>query len=252
MAAKDRLELIKKKLELNNKVVVSDLSNEFSVTEETIRRDLEKLENEGVLTRTFGGAVLNMANQRDGVHFWKRSTIHLPEKKKMAESFSEILSYKTTIAADASSTVMEVLKMLKDSRDITVLTSSTEVFRALVNTNINVISTGGVFNKSTLSLQGQIALDNIKRYHVDVLLLSCKGIDLKMGAMDSNEGEAIVKKAMLKQAGEVALFVDHHKFDRTAFTHLLDLNSIDYLITDQKPDQKWIRACEENCIKLIY
>jgi len=252
MTAKERLDLIKRKLRTDNKVVVSELSSEFQVTEETIRRDLEKLENEGVLTRTFGGAVLNMATQRGGIHFYQRAAIHLAEKKKMAESFAEILSHKTTIAADASSTVMEVLKILNDSRDITVLTTSTEVFRELAHTNINVISTGGVYNKSALSLQGQIAKDNIKKYHVDVLLLSCKGVDLEMGATDSNEGEANVKKIMLKQATEVALFVDHFKFDKTAFTHLMDLKEIDYLITDQKPGENWIRFCEENHIKLIY
>lgn len=251
MAAKERLELIKQKIITENKVVVSELSVEFQVTEETIRRDLEKLENEGILTRTFGGAVLNMTSQRDGIHFYKRAATHMTEKKKMAASFADILAKKHTVAADASSTVMEVLKLLNDSRDITVLTTSTEVFRELAHTNINVISTGGVFNKSSLSLQGQVAKDNIKKYHVDIVLLSCKGLDLKRGATDSNEGEAIVKKLMLEQGAEVALFADHSKFDKIAFTHLLDLNEIDYLITDQQPGEKWIRFCEDNHIKLI-
>lgn len=252
MAAKDRLIAIKEKLRADSKVVVSELSNQFQVTEETIRRDLDKLENEGFLTRTFGGAVLNEAPQRDGIHFYQRAAIHLAEKKKMAESFSDILATKATIAADASSTVMESLKLLRDSGDITVLTTSTEVFRELAHTNINLISTGGVYNKSSLSLRGQIAKDNIQKYHVDILLISCKGVDLERGVTDSNEGEAIVKKVMVKQASEVALFADHHKLNRTAFTHLIDLKEIDYLITDQKPDDEWIRFCEENHIQLVY
>lgn len=252
MVAKDRLIAIKEKLRADNKVVVTELSNQFQVTEETIRRDLDKLENEGFLTRTFGGAVLNETSQREGVHFYQRAAIHLAEKKKMAESFSEILSTKMTIVADASSTVMEALKLLRDSSEITVLTTSTEVFRELAHSNINVISTGGTFNKSSLSLRGQIAKENIKKYHVDILLISCKGVDLEKGVTDSNEGEAIVKKVMVGQASEVALFADHHKLNKMAFTHLLDLKEIDYLVTDQKPDDEWIRFCEENQIRLVY
>ncbi|MDD3403222.1 MAG: DeoR/GlpR family DNA-binding transcription regulator [Hespellia sp.] len=252
MAAKERLLLIQQKLKRENKVVVSELSNQFQVTEETIRRDLDRLEKEGVLTRTFGGAVLNEAPQKDGIHFYQRAAIHLAEKRRMAEAFSDILSTKITIAADASSTVMEALKLLRDSSDITVLTTSTEVFRELAHTNINVISTGGTFNKSSLSLRGQIAKDNIRKYHVDILLISCKGVDLEKGVTDSNEGEAIVKKVMVQQASEVALFADHYKLNKTAFTHLLDLDDIDYLITDQKPDENWIRFCGENHIKLVY
>lgn len=252
MTAKERMELTKEKLRTSKRVVVSELSSEFGVTEETIRRDLEKLENEGIVNRTFGGAVLNMVHKQERIHFYQRATIHLEEKKKMAKSFEKILADKVTIAADASSTVIEVLKLLQDSRDITVLTTSTEVFSVLADTNINVISTGGVFNKSSLSLQGKIAQDTIERYHVDLLMLSCNGLDLTKGATDSNEGEASVKKMLLGQAKEVALFVDHHKFNKIAFTHLLDFEAIDYLVTDKKPDNNWIEICEANHVKLFY
>lgn len=251
MAAKDRIEGIKQKLKIESKVVVSELSQEFQVTEETIRRDLEKLEKEGVLTRTFGGAVPNMFAQ-EAIHFYQRAAIHLEEKRKMAKSFAKILSTKVTISADASSTVLEALKLLNDSRDVTVLTTSTEVFRELANFDINIISTGGTFNKSALSLQGQMAIDNVCKYHVDILLISCKGVDIEKGITDSNESEAIVKKKMVEQASEVALFADHFKFGKTAFTHLLDLKEIDYLITDQEPDSDWKVFCEENQIQLIY
>lgn len=252
MAVKERLEMIRQLITAQQKVVVSELSVQFSVTEETIRRDLEKLEREGILTRTFGGAVLNVVSQRESVHFYKRAAIHLKEKKKMAESFEEILNRKTSIATDASTTVMEVVKQLRNSSEVTLLTTSTEIFHELAQTDIHVISTGGVFNKQALSLQGQVAKDNAKKYHVDLLLISCKGLDIGEGAMDSNENEAEIKKIMLGQAAEVALFVDHSKFDRTAFVHLLDLAEIDYLVTDRKPDEKWVRLCEEKGIRLIF
>ena len=70
--------------------------------------------------------------------------------------------------------------------------------------------------------------------------------------MDSKETEAEAKKVMIKQANEVALFVDHSKFDKTAFAHLASWDQIDYLVTDRRPDDRWAEFCKENDIKLIY
>lgn len=252
MAGKDRLELIRQIIQTEKKVTVSGLSSSFSVTEETIRRDLEKLENEGLITRTFGGAVLNVQNMREGVHFYKRASINLEEKRKMAVTASKLLEGKSTIAADASTSVMEAVKLIQNSRDITLLTTSTVVFQELASTDINIMSTGGVFNRSTLSLQGAVAKENIKKYHVDVVLISCKGIHMEAGVMDSKEPEAEIKKIMIEQAREVILFVDHTKFNETAFVPLTGFEQIDYLVTDRKPDSKWADFCRENQIKLVY
>lgn len=252
MAAKERLEMIRQIIAAKQKVAVAELSDEFSVTEETIRRDLEKLERVGVLTRTFGGAVLNVTNQRDNLHYHKRAAINLKEKRKIAEAFSDVLNRKTTIAVDASTTTIEAVKLLKNSNGVTVLSNSTEIFRELAHTDISVISTGGVFNKQTLSLQGQLAKKNISKYHVEIALLSCNGLSIEEGAMDSNENEAEIKKQMLKQAAEVALLVDSSKFNKKAFMHLLDVKEINYLVTDIKPDGSWVQFCEDNHITLMY
>lgn len=251
MAAKERLKLIRQQVEADKKVTVANLSQIHKVTEETIRRDLEKLEAEGFLTRTFGGAVLNNAVLSDNVYFRDRMMMNIEEKRKMAVSFYDILKEKMSIATDSSTTVMEAVKLLK-GKEKTILSVSTEIFSELWNTDIKIISTGGIFNRNTLSLQGRVAKETIGSYHVDIALLSCKGLNMEHGAMDTNESESEVKKCMIGQAEEVALLVDHTKFGRMAFAHLLDLKDVDYLVTDEKPDDAWIRFCRENSIKLIY
>ncbi|MCI5623899.1 DeoR family transcriptional regulator [Anaerostipes sp. 494a] len=251
MAAKDRLNMIRQQLKADKKVTVSNLSRTYQVTEETIRRDLEKLEAEGFLTRTFGGAVYNQTVQKENVHFYKRAAMNIEEKKKIASASFDFLKDKNTLATDSSTTVMEAVKLLKD-KDLTILSASTEIFRELGDTNIRIISTGGMFNKKTLSLQGQVAKDTVQRYHVNIALISCKGLDLEKGVTDTNESEAEVKKCMIRQAEEVALLVDHTKFGRTAFAHLLDFEDIDYLVTDERPDDEWIQLCREKNIQLIY
>lgn len=252
MAAKDRIMAIKQMLANDKKVTVSNLSALFQVTEETIRRDLEKLEDEGFLTRTYGGAVLNATTFSENVHFYKRAKSRYEEKQIIAKNALPFIKNKTTMAADSSSTVMELLKLLKDRNDLTLLTNSAEAFHELAQSDINVVSTGGELNKNTLSLQGRITQEIISRYHVDIMIMSCKGLDMGSGALDSNEGEAEIKKTMIRHATEVALLVDHSKFDRKAFVQLIDLSHINYIITNKSPSAEWIAFCKKNNIQLIY
>jgi len=248
---KNRLEKIREKISIEKKVTVSELSKLYKVTEETIRRDLDKLEAEGFLTRSFGGAVLNNSSQKENVQFYKRASINREEKKKIAVLAYDILSTKRAIATDASTTVMEAAKLMKD-HEMIILSASTEIFTQLSDTNGRIISTGGTFNYKTLSLQGSVAKNTVKRYHVDLALISCKGINLELVATDTSENEAEVKKCMIDQAKEVALLAHYTKFGRTAFAHLADLEDLTYLITDRKPEDDWIEVCRQKGIKLIY
>ncbi|MBL1728891.1 DeoR/GlpR transcriptional regulator, partial [Klebsiella pneumoniae] len=74
----------------------------------------------------------------------------------------------------------------------------------------------------------------------------------KNGALDSNEAEAEIKKTMIRQATEVALLVDHSKFDRKAFVQLVDFSHINYLITNKAPCAEWITFCKDNNIQRVY
>ena len=238
MAAKDRIQAIKQMVANDKKVTVSNLSGIFQVTEETIRRDLEKLEDEGFLTRTYGGAVLNTAMLTENIHFYKRASSFYEEKQLIARKALPFIDNKTTMAADSSSTVMELLKLLQDRSGLTLLTNSAEAIHVLAQSEIKVVSTGGELNKNTLSLQGRITKEIISRYHVDI--------------MDSNEAEAEIKKTMIRQATEVALLVDHSKFDRKAFVQLADFSHINYIITDKSPGAEWIAFCKDNNIQLVW
>lgn len=252
MSSKDRLMMIRQNIQSIKKVSVAELSRQYSVTEETIRRDLDKLEAEGVVTRIHGGAIWNVDIQKENVDFYKRLTKHLKEKQDIAGKTAALLEGKHTIIADSSTTVAEALKLLPDSGDVTIVTNSTEVFREFQQSSFNIISTGGEYNRKSMSLQGQLAKTNIVKYNVSLALISCRGLSIEKGVQDSNEAEAEIKKLMLEQADEVALLADHSKFDQTAFVCLIDLKSVNYIITDRQPDDIWIRYCEENGIQLIY
>ena len=252
MAAKDRIMVIRQKVQAEKKISVIDLSRICNVTEETIRRDLDKLETEGVVTRVHGGAIWNEGAQKEGVHFYRRMSKHLKEKQEIARKATGLFEGKNTIVADSSTTVVEALKLLPNSTDITVVTNSTEIFREFQQSAINFISTGGEYNKKSCSLQGQLAKTNITKYNVSLALISCKGVSIEKGVQDTNESEAEIKKAMLAQADEVALLVDSSKFDQSAFVSLIGLDKVNYIITDSRPSEDWVTYCEDHEIQLIY
>lgn len=252
MAAKDRIMVIRQKVQAEKKISVVDLSRICNVTEETIRRDLDKLETEGVVTRVHGGAIWNEGAQKEGVHFYRRMSKHLKEKQEIARKATGLFEGKNTIVADSSTTVVEALKLLPNSTDITVVTNSTEIFREFQQSAINFISTGGEYNKKSCSLQGQLAKTNITKYNVSLALISCKGVSIEKGVQDTNESEAEIKKAMLAQADEVALLVDSSKFDQSAFVSLIGLDKVNYIITDSRPSEDWVTYCEDHEIQLIY
>lgn len=247
-----RIDKIRQKLEAEGSVTVSDLSVLYNVTEETIRRDLEKLKNEGFVTRTFGGAVLNTVSHREHIHYFQRRSINNNAKKRIGELAAKYMTGVRTIMADGSTTVMELLKNIEDNSDVTVITFSAQIFQELNDAKMKIISTGGMYDSDTLSFKGVLAKESISKYNVDIAFLSCKGLDPSMGVMDSAESEAVLKTEMAKRAKRVALLVDHTKFNQPAFVNFLDWNDVDYIITDQRPSDEWIEFCRQNDICLTY
>lgn len=247
-----RIDEIKQKIEAEGEVFVSDLSRLYNVTEETIRRDLEKLKNDGVVTRTYGGAMLNTISQHDRIHFSKRRAIQLEAKKKIAVLTARELGDKRTIMVDNSTTAFETVKLLKDNKDLTAISFSAQIFQELDETNIMLVSTGGIYDERTRSFYGTLAKENIRKYNVDVALLGCKGLDMTNGISDSSEGEADLKAEMSSRAANVVVLADHSKFGQTAFVNFLHWDMVNYVITDERPEEKWVEFFNRMNIRLIY
>jgi DeoR/GlpR family transcriptional regulator of sugar metabolism len=251
MLAAERRKKIIELVHQDKRVLVSDLSRMFEVTEETIRRDLEKLEKDGILSRTYGGAMLNRHTNED-LPFVTRNAINTDIKRNIALKALNLIKDGDTLMADPSSTAFEFLKLLGNKSNLTVITNSIHILHEFANSNMNIISTGGSLRYRSLSLVGPIAHETIQRYNVDTAVISCKGIDMDKGITDSNEPECELKKYMLRQADKVILLADHTKFDRTAFTNLVELNKVDYLITDRKPSEPWLKCLDEHNIEVLY
>ena len=252
MLAIERRNQILEKLQQEKRVVVSELSRLYQVSEETIRRDLEKLENDGLVIKSYGGAVLNEHSIFD-LPFNIRKNQMVVEKQQMAAIIADMVRDGEAVMLDASSTAVYVARKLKEKKKLTVITNSIEIIVELMDMpEWKVLSTGGLSREGSFALVGPQTDKMLKSYHVDKAVISCKGFDLESGITDSDELHANNKITMLGAAGKKILAVDKSKFDKTAFTAIGALDDITTVVTDEEPDRRWLQAFEEAGIECVY
>ena len=252
MLAIESRNLTLEKLQRDKRVVVSELSAQFEVSEETIRRDLEKLAEEGFVVKTYGGAVLNENNYVD-MPFAVRKNTNVTEKQIIGKLIASLIRDGEHIMLDFSSTAVLATQYLKERRGLTVITNSVEVLIELSETTgFNVICTGGVLKEGTLALTGMQVDKAFASYHVDTAIFSAKGIDRAAGVSDSNPTNACIKQTLVSAAERRILAVDHTKFDKKALVHICNIDEITHVVTDVKPSDEWLQYLSERHIACVY
>jgi len=251
MLAAQRRQIIAERLQAAGRVTVSELSGEFGVSEETIRRDLECLENEGLAKRAYGGAVLNGGDKAPPPYAIRKNT-NVEGKLAIAQLAAALVEEGDSIMVDESSTAFYTVQALRAVKDLTVITNSLEILRlAGERSGWHIISTGGSLLRDVMAQVGRHALEAISSYYVKWAFLSCRGINTQLGYADSSDEVVQVKRAMARSAGQTVLLADHRKFDRPGFTALGPLELADRLITDREPPRDWIARFEERGVVLV-
>ena len=230
---------------------VLELSKIFKVTEVTIRQDLEKLEDEGLVVREHGGAYLkNISANVQNIELLNNE--NMSEKESIAKKAVEMINDGDTIILDSGSTVSEIAKHIAGFKNLTVITNALNIALILgADPEINLILTGGEFKAPTLSLTGQKAADSLEGLHVDKLFLATAGIALKSGLTYPSISDICVKRAMIESADVVYLVADSSKIGKSSFASLGALSLIDYLITDSKINEDYVDIFSRHDIKMI-
>jgi len=220
------------------------------VTEETIRRDFQKLEDDNFLVRFYGGAFVNEGVQND-IDVNLREFSHVEGKQRMAFACLPHIKNGDSIFLDASSTSYFIANILAD-KNITLVTNSLKIAYLLIDrANINLIIIGGSFNRTTMSMLGRNAESNMNNYFFDTAFISCRSLNQEHGVTDSNEQQAEVRKIAIEHANKVFLVADYTKFDRTAFTRICGFDKIDYIVADSMLSGDWAAFLQEKNIELI-
>ncbi|WP_427051726.1 DeoR/GlpR family DNA-binding transcription regulator [Paenibacillus sp. TC-CSREp1] len=255
MLVAERYEKIVEWVDAQGSMRVTELSERCGVTEETIRRDLDKLEQAGRLRRSHGGAVSVKYKDelQSEIPYPERAVAHADEKRRIAEEAVKLVEPGDRIALDASTTAWYMAAGLPNI-PLTVLTNSIKVAAELsTKEQIRVIATGGQLASKSLSFVGPLAERSLDAYHVDKVFLSCKGVHLSKGISESNELQALVKQKMIHIADEVILLADSSKFNIQAFTRVAAMESVHKVITDQGVLKEHVDALNElhiTCIRV--
>lgn len=217
---------------------VSELANTFSVTEETIRRDLKALEAEGTLKRSYGGAYIQTGVD-NLVDVNIRTTAYRDSKEIIAHRCLQFVHNGDTVFLDNSTTCFYIAKAIQDMR-ITVLTNNLMIINLLTKCqDIKLISTGGNYSSTEKAFYGPITRQTLERYYVDTAFLSSRSLSLQTGITDSTDRWNDVRRIVLEHSQQTYFVADFTKFDNTSFVHLCDFSEATGIITDKALRQEW-------------
>lgn len=231
MMGEERRNYILDELQKNERVQVKNLSLNLDVSKETIRRDLEKLQNKNLLKKIHGGAV--PIQKKEELSYNVRIKQNIAEKTEIAEKAISYINDNDTIFIDISSTTLFLARELNHFNNLTVITNSIPIVNELsYNKNITVISTGGILIPDSIAFVGPYANSMVNNYFADKFFASCKGLSSKYGATDSNDLEIEVKMNMVKRASEIIILADFSKFKERGLSSFAAPANIDRIISD--------------------
>ena len=250
MFAVERQKKILELLSENGAVWVSKLAEELEVTEETVRRDLEKLENAEALVRTHGGAVPISENSQE-LSLDKRKNLNTEAKALLAKEAVKHIVNGDTVFLDASTTTYYIAKEIKNLKNITVVTNSLRVVNELAGLkDIKVICVGGMAGANQ-SVVGSMAENNIRNhYFANKFFFSGRGIT-KNAILDSNEQECSIKMNMIKNAEKKYFVFDKSKYGKVGFVKIAHFEDIDCIITEKNTLDNSVReVLNEKYVKI--
>ena len=201
----------------------------------TIRRDLTKMEQKGLVTRTFGAVMLNPYPTNKEISFELREKSNITAKRALCSQAEKFLRDNISIFVDSSSTLLHLVPFLNKYKNITIITNGLFMSQEIItHTKCNLYLCGGNVQANTNSILGPMALNSIHKFHADLLFMSCGGFDFDFGVSEFTVDSAELKKAMIKNSDKVILLVDHSKIGKRVLFNTCSLSDIDILITNEK------------------
>lgn len=237
-------------LETNQLASVDELSKQLAVSEATVRRDLMALESEGLINRTWGGAI---PAQSVGLELivGERSQHNLVEKQTIAQAAVDLIEEGDVIALDVGTTCMELAKLLKKFQRITVFTNSLITAQILGTCPFNVHLIGGRMRQGEYSMVGSIARETILRFHFDKFFMGASGFDTESGPTDFNLDDVEIKQCFIKKARQRIALIDFSKFRKKSLATICDVEDLTDVITDSSTPMEEIEVLKTKGLRVI-
>lgn len=226
---------------------MTDLSEQLGVSPATVRRDLLRLEEEGLLTRVHGGAVADEGDQP----FAEVAEVRVTQKDAIAARAAALVADGQSVLLDIGTTAYRLARQLHGRR-LTVITSNLVVYEELADDeDIELVLLGGVVRREYRSLVGFLTEDNLRQLHADWLFLGTSGVRPGGQVMDTTVVEVPVKRAMIKASDKAVLLADAAKFPGTGMAKVCGPEDLDMVVTDAPVDPVTRSALEEAGVDVV-
>ncbi len=251
MSKKDRISKLMEILQEEDFVSVADLAQRLGNSMMTIRRDLEPLEQKGVLKRVHGGAMLQK-NEINVPSFTVRYERNMAEKSAIGKLAASLIRPESSVCFDAGTTTLAIVKKLPTPLHFTAITTGVRTSLELSQyRDVDIIQVGGSLDHGTLTICNEISAEFIKQFRADVAFLSTRAIDTGQGSFDNYLNLVGEKRALAAIAKKVVVVADHTKFDNTPLCLAVPLSDIDVLITDNKTDERHVDALRRAGVEVL-
>ena len=233
-AVKKRHRLIAEMVQSQGFATIEDIAAKFGVTPQTIRRDINFLDEEGVVRRYHGGAGVTLSTEN--VAYTRRKILHLKEKQQIAKLVAYKIPDQASLFINIGTTTEEVAKALVSHHGLRVITNNLNVAGILANNkDFEVILAGGLVRHHDGGIIGPLTIDFIQQFRVDYGIIGISGIDMDGTLLDYDYREVRVARAIIDNSRKVFMVTDHTKFGRNAMVRLGSMDEIDALFTDRHP-----------------
>lgn len=248
-ASERKIEILK--ILKEGSMTLEDLAKDFEVSVMTIRRDLKKFEEQGIILVSHGTVYLNKGVGSEESYVLKKDKM-IAEKIRIAKTAVDYINDGDVVYIDCGTTCSEIAEELaKLNRHVTVFTCSILVVNALFPaTNVELYMLPGKFRDKSIGFIGHMTIEFVKKLYFDKAFMGAEGIDLEYGISLPNLEEGTTKEAIAKQAKEVFVVTDHTKFSLKTLYSYSNFKDIDYIITNDYPSLD-ISSFENKSVEII-
>lgn len=249
MLKSERQSYILHQINLHNKVLLTDLSEQINVSNDTIRRDLQELAEAGKVIKVHGGALSpSFHNNRNT----SKDVYAFNQKKLIAKKAATLIQDGMFVLTGGGTTIIEMARALPENLHATFISGSIPaLFEYCSHPTVEVISIGDKVSKNSKITVGSEAINKIKELRVDLCFMGINAINLDTGISDNDWDIVQVKKAMIDSAEKLVCLTISEKIDSRQPIQICDLRKIDTLITELNPDDKRLEAYIKAGIKVL-
>jgi DeoR family transcriptional regulator, glycerol-3-phosphate regulon repressor len=234
----------------NGTASVEQLAELLNVTLQTVRRDITRLADEGLVAR-FHGGVRQPSSTIENLAYAQRENLNRAAKESIARAVASQIPHDSSLILNIGTTTEAVAKALLHHSGLRVITNNLNVANILSgNPQCEVIVTGGLVRSVDRGIIGEAAVDFIKQFRVDIAVIGASGIEIDGSLRDFDFREVKVAQAMIEHARQVWLAADSSKFNRHAMVELAQLKQIDRLFTEKEPPDPFPQLLEEAQVRV--